>query len=311
MILPAIIAGAQAVYGIYRGVKAQQGLNALASQRTARYMDAAGPIEQNRAMGMKQMQQGLSPVTRAVAEQTFAGQRAGQYRQATDLSGGQLSSAIGRIGALGNTNLALNLAQQSQSATERGQGLLMNANQQISGLQQRDVANDIYQRQQMQQAYGQAKQQGFQDVLGAGMGLAKMNMAQKNIDADRQMYKDIYGGRNQTPGTPGTLGTSGTLANSPMQAGFFPQPDPNAGMSLADRSSLPASMGGFGGRRTSYTAGFPVDPSQMPYTMGGTGGIRENYAPYGSDISFKSNLPYYMGGTGGLNRFTTPTSLYK
>lgn len=313
MILPAIIAGAQAVYGIYRGVKAQQGLNALASQRTARYMDAAGPIQQNRQLGMKQMQQGLSPVTRAVAEQTFAGQRAGQYRQATDLSGGQLSSAIGRIGALGNTNLALNLAQQSQSATERGQGLLMNANQQISGLQQRDVANDIYQRQQTEQAYGQAKQQAFQDVLGAGMGIAKMNMAQKNIDADRQMYKDIYGGRNQTPGIPGTPGTPRTLANSPIQAGFFPQPNPNptTGLSLDEMYKLPSSMGGFGGRRTSYTAGFPVDPSKMPYNMGGTGGFRESYAPPGSDISFKSNLPYYMGGTGGLDRFTTPTSLYK
>jgi hypothetical protein len=307
MILPAIIAGAQAVYGIYRGVKAQQGLNALATQRKARYMDAAGPIEQNRAMGMKQMQQGLSPVTRAVAEQTFAGQRASQYRQATDLSGGQLSSAIGRIGALGNTNLALNLAQQSQSATERGQGLLMNANQQISGLQQRDVANDIFQRQQMEQAYGQAKQQGFQDVLGAGMGFAQMNMAQKNIDADREMYGRVNGIGQEIPGT------SRTLANSPMMQGYYPQPNPNptTGMGLDEMYNLPSSMGGLGGRRTSYTAGFPVDPSQMPYNMGGTGGIRKNYAPYGSDISFKSNLPNYMGGTGGLNRFTTPTSLYK
>jgi hypothetical protein len=224
--LPVIIAGAQAAYGIYRGIKAQQGLDKLASQKKARYMDSAGPIEQNRQLAMKQMQQGLAPTTRAVAEQTFAGQRAAQYRQATDLSGGQLSSAIGRLGALGNANFALNLAQQSQSATERGQGLLMNANQQISGLQQKDVANDIYQRQQMEQAYGMAKQQAFQDVLGAGMGLAQMNMAQSNADADRQMYRDYYmNGKNALGAAPtSTLSENNValLRNSPMIPKYGP-----------------------------------------------------------------------------------------
>jgi len=305
MILPAIIAGAQAVYGIYRGVKAQQGLNALATQRTARYMDAAGPLQESRRLYQKQYNEGMGASSRALAEQNFASSLLSGQRQAAEQSGGQMSNALSRMGAMGNANFALNLAAQNEAIRRQGLGGLSQANSQLSGLQQRDIANDIYQRQQTEQAYGQAKQQAFQDVLGAGMGIAKMNMAQKNIDADRQMFRDVYGSRNQTPGTPRTL------ANSPMIQGYYPQPNPNTGMSLDEMYKLPSSMGGLGGRRTSYTAGFPVDPSQMPFNMGGTGGIRENYAPYGSDITFKSNLPYYMGGSGGLNRFTTPTSLYK
>lgn len=307
MLLPAIVAGAQAVYGIYRGVKAQQGLNALASQRKARYMDAAGPLQESRRLYQKQYNEGMGASSRALAEQNFASSLLSGQRQAAEQSGGQMSNALSRMGAMGNANFALNLAAQNEAVRRQGLGGLSQANSQLSGLQQRDVANDIYQRQQMEQAYGQAKQQGFQDVLGAGMGFAQMNMAQKNIDADREMYGRINGVGQQTPGT------SGTLANSPMMQGYYPQPNPNptTGMSLDEMYNLPSSVGGLGGRRTSYTAGFPVDPSQMPYNMGGTGGIRKNYAPYGSDISFKSNLPNYMGGTGGLNRFTTPTSLYK
>lgn len=305
MILPAIIAGAQAVYGIYRGVKAQQGLNALATQRTARYMDAAGPLLQSRRLYEKQYRTGMGIDSRNLAEQNFASSQLSNQRAITDMSGGQMSSALSRMASVNNANFALGLAGQNDAIRRQGLGGLSQANSQLSGLQQRDVANDIFQRQQTEQAYGQAKQQAFQDVLGAGMGLAKMNMAQKNIDADRQMFRDVYGSRNQTPGTPRTL------ANSPMMQGYYLQPNPNTGMGLDEMYKLPSSMGGLGGRRASYTAGFPVDPSQMPFNMGGTGGIRENYAPYGSDITFKSNLPYYMGGSGGLNRFTTPTSLYK
>lgn len=206
MIAALVSAGLQAGYGIYQAANAANMLNKLSKQRKARYMDAAGPIQQNRQLGMKQMQQGLSPVTRAVAEQTFAGQRASQYRQATDLSGGQLSSAIGRIGALGNTNLALNLAQQSQLATERGQGLLMNANQQISGLQRADVQQDISYRERVESNLGMAKQQGIQNVLGAVGGFAQSQMYGKYLDS-------LGGAKTPTAETPSMDMGSGSVAS--------------------------------------------------------------------------------------------------
>ena len=61
--LPLAITGisslVQAGYGAYRGIKAQKGLDALAKQRKARFMDAAAPIQQNRQFGLQQMKQGL------------------------------------------------------------------------------------------------------------------------------------------------------------------------------------------------------------------------------------------------------------
>ena len=76
---------AQGAYGVYRGIKAQQGLNDLAGQRRARYMDAAGPIQENIQMARQQMRQGISPIAESRARQAFAGSQATQFRQAQEL----------------------------------------------------------------------------------------------------------------------------------------------------------------------------------------------------------------------------------
>lgn len=179
--LPLAITGisalVQAGYGAYRGIKAQKGLDALAKQRKARFMDAAAPIQQNRQFGLQQMKQGIDPSSRAIAQQSAAAQSAAQYRQATDIGGGGMGSAIGRIGALNTSQLGLGLAQQNQAARERGMGMAMGANQQLSSLQQRDISNDIEQRLRQEQAYGTAKQQGYQDVLGAVGGFGQAALA--------------------------------------------------------------------------------------------------------------------------------------
>jgi hypothetical protein len=309
MLLPAIAAALQGAYGIYRGVKAQKGLEALSKQRQARFMDAAGPLQQNRQFGLQQMQQGIAPTTRAIAEQTAASQRAGQYRQATDIGGNSIGSVIGRIGALNSAQLGLGLAQQNQSARERGMGIAMGANQQLSSLQQRDIGLDIQQRQQMEQAYGQAVQQGFQDTLGAVGGLAMMGMqvkeAQKNRDAALAIAS--MQARQNAP----KVTNAGLPAGFPLIAGAFPQPNPDP-MSLSDMYALPNSMGGLGGYRTPATADLPVDYSKLPFSMGGSGGLRSNYAPSEFGLAEMSKLPSSLGGYGGLGKkFTTPKSYIK
>ena len=229
----------QAGYGAYRGIKAQKGLDALAKQRKARFMDAAAPIQQNRQFGLQQMKQGIAPATRAIAEQTTAAQNAGQYRQATDMGGGAMGSVIGRIGALNTSQLGLGLAQQSQAARERGMGMAMSANQQLSSLQQRDISNDIEQRLRQEQAYGQAKQQGFQDVLGAVSGFGSAAMQMSEAEKERQMYRDIYGSEVTIQGGSPSDGTS------PNYLGFTP--------SLKSQSTLPMTMGGMNGFSKRFT----------------------------------------------------------
>jgi hypothetical protein len=244
--LPLAITGisalVQAGYGAYRGIKAQKGLDALAKQRKARFMDAAAPIQQNRQFGLQQMKQGIDPSSRAIAQQSAAAQSAAQYRQATDVGGGGMGSAIGRIGALNTSQLGLGLAQQNQAARERGMGMAMSANQQLSSLQQRDISNDIEQRLRQEQAYGQAKQQGFQDVLGAVSGFGSAAMQMSEAEKERQMYRDINGLGTEVETTDGNFPSGGS---GPNYLGFKP--------SLKSQSTLPMTMGGMGGFSKRFT----------------------------------------------------------
>ena len=88
MALPAILAGVQLATSIYRGVKSAQGLVGMKGEDRGQFMDAAGPIQENKAIGDRMAKTGVDATTRAIAEQTQASQTAGQYRQFTDMSGG-------------------------------------------------------------------------------------------------------------------------------------------------------------------------------------------------------------------------------
>lgn len=193
---------AQAGYGLYRGIKAQQGLRALQKQRMPSLMEAMGPLQENRRLYEQQFRQGLTPATRNLAQQQFAATQLGQQRAAADLSGGQMSSALSRLGALNTGQFALGLGAQNEAAQRAGMAGMIGANQSISGLQRADAAQRLQQRLQQEQAYGQAMQQGFQDVLGAAGGLAMSQMQQKNAEANRQLYRDLYGlDKKQQPGS--------------------------------------------------------------------------------------------------------------
>jgi hypothetical protein len=190
--IPAITAGLELGYNIYRGIKSDKALKALAKQRMPRYMDAAGPLQQNLGMATRQYQQGLSPQAEALAKGTAANQTAGQFRAATDLGGGQLGSALGRIGAFNTNQLGLQLGSMDQSARERGMQQMMGVNQQLSSLQQRDAAQDISNRLNKEQGYGLAKQQAMMGGINALSGFGQA-----------AMYQNIYGGKSGADGSDG------------------------------------------------------------------------------------------------------------
>lgn len=205
--IPAITAGLELGYNIYRGIQSDKALKALQKQRMPRYMDAAGPLQQNLGLATRQYQQGLSPQAEALARGTAASQMASQYRAATDLAGGQLGSAIGRIGAFNTNQLGLQLGAQDQMARERAMQQMMGVNQQLSGLQQRDVAQDINLRLEKERGYGLAKQQAIMGGMNAVSGLGQA-----------ALYQNIYG-NNPT----GKLDPTGNLPES--TDGFFADSD--------------------------------------------------------------------------------------
>lgn len=212
MALPAILAGVQLGTSIYRGIKSAQGLIGMKGERRAEFMDAAAPIEENKRLGMAQQARGLSPVATAVAKEGFAQGRAGSYRAATDLSGGQLSNAISRMGASSNAQFGMGLAAQSQAASERGLGMRMGANQQLSSLQQADVRDKQSSYDRRQAAFGQGVQDAIYSGVGALEGYATSKMSMENAEADRQLYRDL----NSMPSTTEEEYTPPAMLGNPL-----------------------------------------------------------------------------------------------
>lgn len=225
LLIPGITAAVELGYNIYRGVKADKALKALQKQRMPRYMDAAAPLQQNYSMASRQAQMGLSPQSTALARGTAANQMAGQFRAATDLGGGQLGSALGRIGAMNVNQMGLQLGVQDQMARERGVQQMMGVNQQLSALQQRDINQDINMRMQKEQNYGLAKQQAIMGGINAvggfgqaalynslyGTPKAKQDVEDTLDDSGNEYFADTdaltsqYMQRNPTPAVSGNL----------------------------------------------------------------------------------------------------------
>ena len=265
---------AQAGYGLYRGIKAQQGLRALQKQRMPSMMEAMGPLQENRRLYEQQFRQGLTPATRNLAQQQFAASQLGQQRAAMDLSGGQMSSALSRMNAANTGQFALGLGAQNEAAQRAGMAGMVGANQSISALQRADAAQRLAQRQQMEQAYGQAMQQGFQDVLGAAGGYAMGQMQMSEAAKQRQLYRDLYGSDKTVPTTT-TGAVAGPMTPSTSfeglmgrQSGMFPtgSSELNIGaptLSTRTFSSLPSNnlMSGIGqypGEEFNYNLGLPT-----------------------------------------------------
>jgi hypothetical protein len=278
--IPAITAGLEVGYNIYRGIKADKALKELNKQRMPRYMDAAGPLQQNLSMASRQAQMGLSPQATALARGTAANQMAGQFRAATDLGGGQLGSAIGRIGAMNTNQLGLQLGTQDQMARERGMQQMMGVNQQLSGLQQKDVAQDINLRLQKEQGYGMAKQQAIMGGLSAISGLGQA-----------AMYQNIYG-TNPTPTNSGANSGNEYFADTNKLTQNYMQRNPGPSVGGA-RFTTPLSM--------RYQAQAPVVPN-VPLANFGAGPEYNNttsfsnptdMSGYGLPSTFRVN-PYRM-----------------
>lgn len=193
---------AQGGSALYRLIKAQQGLDAVKKQRMPSLMEAMAPLQENRRLYEQQFRQGLTPATRNMAQQQFAATQLGQQRAAADLSGGQMSSALSRLGALNTGQFALGLGAQNEAAQRAGMAGMIGVNQGISALQRADAAQRLQQRLELERQLGLGFQQAGQDILGAFGGLAMFQMQQKNAEANRQLYRDLYGlDKKQQPGS--------------------------------------------------------------------------------------------------------------
>lgn len=194
-----------ALGAIQTGVALSQ-LNKLKNQPLPKY--DLSPTQSNVSMYKQRLAQGLPSAEIAAMQQAQAAQNAGGYRQATELSGGQLSNAIGRIGQLQNINLATRMGQMQAQERRANQSALAASQGALQGQMNMQTQYDMQRRSQQEQALGGALRAGLQ-----GMGNALTYGA-----------FDYLGGVGKGSGTPETqaLMDNSRASMTPMNYNFYP-----------------------------------------------------------------------------------------
>jgi hypothetical protein len=156
--------------GIYQGINSRRLAKRFEAQEKADFRDSLGPIQQNRALAERQMRQGLAPETRDLYKSQFASDSARSLRAATELSGGQSSSALSRILSFNTMRGAQNLAGMDVQARERGQMQLMGVNRDIASVERAQIQRQMQQEDMTQQQIAGLSQDAFTNVTGAVTG---------------------------------------------------------------------------------------------------------------------------------------------
>lgn len=182
----------------FQGIKAISDANSFEGQEQPSYLKNSQELMQNKSLAERQMKQGMSPEAKALASNTFASQQAGAYRAASDMSGGQMSNAMSRLGALNNINFATSMGAQNQAAKERGQSAFMGVNQQLQGQRDKDTAMANQNYLQTRQNIQAMSQYALQNVGNAVSGYAAGAQNEKYLD----YLMDKGKAETETPETP-------------------------------------------------------------------------------------------------------------
>jgi len=300
----------------YRYFKSSQGLRDINLEAMPSVLEskAMAPYLENQRLAQKMGQ--LDPAAVRLAKQQQALESARNQRFFGDVGGGQLSSAASRLGALGTTQTALGLAGMQQAATQRGLAAQTSANMQLGQLYQQDVRNRLQQRMQQEQAYGMAKQQSFQDAIGAVGGYAMGMNANKQADLNRQFWKDLYG-KDTVPTTTPTDNIVDSASEKTLQGFRDASSLPSMEEYKKNTASQSNTLGGqyaanqlnklYQGPGTSFgqssmmNTKFPrtLYPSSLNYT-----GAMNQYPQTYMGPNFASYDPYnFMGPLTGLEKF--------
>lgn len=166
---PLLAYAPQVALGAVETIGALQGMKELRGQEVPTYTSdkIMGPLRQVEQMYQRGYERGLDPTTIRLAQQQQAAETAGMTRRIGDISGGQLSSATSRLGALDRVRTGLGLAAQDVQYRRSMMGGLAGARQMISG-QEFSEAQRQYQRRVMQeQALGGALRAGLGNIGNA------------------------------------------------------------------------------------------------------------------------------------------------
>jgi hypothetical protein len=278
MTMMLVSAGVQAGTAAYRNIKAQRGLAELDKQALPKYMDAASPILENKRMYEQMARTGMGPASLNLARNTFA---AGQNALGAAPAGGQLRTQIGRLAGANAGAFANQLAGQNEGIRRQAMGGVAQANLGLSGLQQRDIGVGLQRRSEAERGYGQAIQDSRREMTGALGGLLTGYLGYKNAEANRDMWRDIYGKPK----------TSTTTPPAPSNTGFSPVNTPNT---FYSKPAGPPTFDEY------LKAGTPAGTTTMQYN---------SYSPDFSVPTPPIDTPFRAPDPNAMRQFTTPAML--
>tara|TARA_R110000868_G_scaffold267944_4_gene527202 strand:+ start:108 stop:833 length:726 start_codon:yes stop_codon:yes gene_type:complete len=130
------------------------------------------PSQQNVNMYDTRFRQGLSPEELGGMRQQFASEQAGMYRAASENSGGQLSSFLGRVSGFDRIRQASQLGSMMASERRAAMSGLAGARQSLEAQMNRQTSQDYSRRMNEEQALGGGLKigtEGIGDALTMGL----------------------------------------------------------------------------------------------------------------------------------------------
>lgn len=180
LVIAGLVAGGiKATTGLIQASQANKQIKNLAKTPIDEY--SISPELQNsygRAEAMAN--QGFAPEEKAAFQQGVGRQQAGAFRSAVDMSGGNLSSAVGAALKAQNIGVQSNFAAQGASLRKDNMRYADEMGSRIQAQKNIMTEAKIQRRQSLEAAYGQAKQQGIENFTGGLIdGLSVTGMGAK------------------------------------------------------------------------------------------------------------------------------------
>lgn len=151
------------ISGFSQTSKANKALKALGEQKYPEFTDSPEMRNAyNRAEAMSKY--GYSPEERAKFEQDLARNQAGAYQSAVDMSGGNMSQAIGGVLQANQTDAINKFAAGGADLKRQNIQYADSLAQRLQSQRNLQTQNLIARRQMLESAYGQAKSSGLSNV---------------------------------------------------------------------------------------------------------------------------------------------------
>lgn len=185
-----VAGGIKSVTGLIQSTQANKQLKKLGQTPIDEY-GISPELQSSYSRAEAMTNQGFSGEEKAAFQQGIGRQQAGAFKSAVDMSGGNLSSAIGA--ALNAQKIGAQVDFAAQGAQLKGQHIEQ-ANQlagQIQNQKNLMIESRRQRRTMLEQAYGQAKQQGIENLTDGLTGaVSTLGFGAKTPEVDPNIIQE-------------------------------------------------------------------------------------------------------------------------